>query len=60
MDLLIAILMCLNLYASPDLLNDADFVGNNEATINQANRIIENQWYHYTEGGVVIDDGVGT
>jgi|GEM_PF-6191136 len=61
MDLLIAILLCLHLYATPDKLNNAEFVEQNETTIERARTIIDHHWYHYGEdGGVVIDEGVGT
>lgn len=54
-----AILMCLNLHASPDMLNDADFVSNNQETISLATTIIEEHRYREEDGGVIIDDGVG-
>lgn len=61
MDLLIAILLCLNLYATPERLNDAEFVQQNQPTVDRARTIMDNQWYHYNgDGGVVIDNGVGT
>jgi hypothetical protein len=60
MDLFIAILMCLHLYATPDKLNNTEFVQQNQEAIDRARTIINNQWYHYSDdGGVVVDVGVG-
>ncbi|MEP7169696.1 MAG: hypothetical protein ABI855_10035 [Bacteroidota bacterium] len=61
MELLIAILMCLGLYATPDQLSNEEFKNNNRETIDYGSTVIQNNWYYYgADGGIVIDPGVGT
>ena len=57
MDLLIAILICLKVYASPNMLNDQQFLNENQGSIEKAAIIINNNYYK-VEGGVVIIDEV--
>ena len=60
MDLLIAILLLLQVYATPDTINIPEFRDANREKIDDAQRIVDNRWYHYSsDGGVVIDHGVG-
>ena len=60
MELLIAILMKLGLYANSDMLSDDRFVNDNQAEISKAKTIMDTHSYEYTErGGIVITGGVG-
>jgi hypothetical protein len=60
MELLIEILLCRHVNATPDLLRDPDYVNIHRAEIDCAKQIIDNNWYKRDDtGGVVIDDGVG-
>jgi hypothetical protein len=60
MDLFIAILLLLHVYATPDTVNIPEFKDANREKIDQAQRIIDNRQYHYdSDGGVIIDIGVG-
>ncbi|HKR06045.1 MAG TPA: hypothetical protein VJY62_15520 [Bacteroidia bacterium] len=58
MHLLIAILMCLHLYATTENFNDPAFVQENQQVIDRARTIMDNHWYEEVDGGVVIDEGV--
>jgi hypothetical protein len=61
MELLIAILVCMGVYATPELLNNEEYVSTHRESIDYGNRVIENRWYYYNEdGGIVIDPGVGS
>jgi hypothetical protein len=60
MDLLIAILMYLGVWATPDQLADQDFINKNQASIQTAQTAIDQGNYGYDErGGIVITDGTG-
>jgi hypothetical protein len=60
MDLLILILMLLGLQASPDQLNNPDYLQTNQATISQGKHIVDDGLYHVDDNGVIIiDDSTG-
>lgn len=59
MELLIAILFWLHVYASPETIDKPEFRDANQAQFVRAQEIIDNVWYHYdADGGVVVDNGV--
>jgi hypothetical protein len=60
MELIIAILMCLRVCATPDQLNDANFKDVNRDALEKTQMIIDHQSYQIKEGGVVIIDEVSS
>lgn len=59
MELLLAILLRLGLFAAPDQLSDEEFLYEHRTEIDRAVFIIEGNYYSFTEdGGIVIDPEV--
>lgn len=59
MELLIAILMHLGVFATPDMMNDADFRAANEERITQAQNMASTGNYQERDGIVVTDGTYG-
>lgn len=58
MDLLIAVLMYLGVFASPEKLTNEEFLKTNEASINKASEMIESGKACERTGIVVVSGGI--
>jgi hypothetical protein len=56
LNILIAILQVLGVFATPELMNNADFLKQNENSIKRAETIYNTNSYHIKDGGVIVDN----